>query len=187
MFPEEKSMTEVESMQLITSMINKAKNRFSETGMLYIRWGWLVLICCLVQFIALYFFNNQNSYYIWYVTWLAVAYQVIYFRRSKSKRAVKTYTGEIIGFVWWVFVICITLLAFILIFLKAYLGINPAVLVMYGMPTFLSGIILKFKPLRIGGICCWILAIVSALVEYEFQLLLIATAVIVAWIIPVIF
>ena len=181
---EEKLITETESMQLISSMINKAKSRFGETGVLYLFWGWLVLICCLVQFTALYFFNNQNAYYIWYATWLAPIYQVIYLRRFRKKRRVKTYTGEIIGFVWLVFVICIALIVFILIHLKAYSGINPAVLIMYGIPTFLSGVILKFKPLRIGGICCWVLSVFSVFAEYEFQLLCISLAVILAWIIP---
>lgn len=180
----EKLMTETESMQLISSMINKAQNRYSENGMLYLLWGWLILVCCLVQFTALYFFDNQNAYYIWYVTWLAPIYQVIYLRGFSKKRRVKTYTGEIIGFVWLVFVICIAMIVFTLIYLKAYSAINPAVLIMYGMPTFLSGIILKFKPLRIGGICCWLLSILSAFADYEFQLLLIALAVALAWIIP---
>ncbi len=180
----EKLMTETESMQLISSMINKAQNRYSENGMLYLLWGWLILVCCLVQFTALYFFNNQNAYYIWYVTWLAPIYQIIYLRRFSKKRRVKTYTGEIMGFVWLVFVICIAMIVFTLIYLKAYSAINPAVLIMYGMPTFLSGIILKFKPLRIGGICCWALSILSVFADYEFQLLCIALAVILAWIIP---
>lgn len=181
---QEKPMSEAESIQLITSMINKAKNRFSETGAWYLFWGWLVVFCCLSQFIALYFFENENAYYIWYLTWVAPIYQVIKTRRSKKKKRVKTYTGEIIGYVWLVYVICITLFIFILIYLKSFSGINPAVLIMYGMPTFLSGIILKFKPLRIGAICCWILAIFAALVTYEFQLLLVALAVFLAWIIP---
>ncbi|MDQ6763073.1 MAG: hypothetical protein M3015_10670 [Bacteroidota bacterium] len=103
----EKLMTETESMQLITSMINKAKNRFSETGMLYLFWGWLILFCCLVQFTALYFFNNQNAYYIWYVTWLAPIYQALYIRKMKKKRAVRTYTGEIIGYVFGLFTLCV--------------------------------------------------------------------------------
>ena len=170
-------------MQLITSMINKAKNQFSESGTLYIMWGWLILICCLVQFVALYFFSNQNAYYIWYITWLAPLYQVIYLRQKKRSSKTRTYTGEMIGFVWLVFIICLALIVFILIHLRAYNGINSAVLVMYGMPTLLSGVILKFKPLKIGAIGCWLFAVLSTLMMYEFQLLLIAAAVIIAWII----
>lgn len=52
------------------------------------------------------------------------------------------------------------------------------------MPTFLSGFIMKFKPLTIGGICCWALAIVSPFVAYDYQLLLIGVAVVAARIVP---
>ena len=48
----------------------------------------------------------------------------------------------------------------------------------------LLGVIIKFKPLLIGGICCWLLSIMSMFVMYEFQLLLLAPAVIAAWLIP---
>ncbi|MEO8764751.1 MAG: hypothetical protein ABI416_10710 [Ginsengibacter sp.] len=184
MRPKEVNMTEAESLLLITSMINKAKNRFSESGTIYILWGWLILICCVVQFVALYYFNNQDAYSIWYVTWLAPIYQLFSLRKSRKSRPTKTYTDEIIGFVWVVFIICLALLVFILMHLKAYLGISPAVLIMYGMPTVLTGVILKFRPLLIGGVCCWLLAVLSTMVIYEFQLLMIAFAVAVAWIVP---
>ena len=184
MAQQERSMTEIESMALITSMINKAKNKLNENGRLYILWGWLIFICCLVQFTALYFFNDQNAYYIWYVTWLAPIYQVFYIRKRRKARTARSYTDEIAGFVWLIFIICTSLIVFIMIHFKVYTGINPAVLVMYGMPTVLSGVILKFKPLKAGGIYCWLLAILSVFTTYEFQLLLIALAVVVAWIVP---
>ena len=177
-------MTEKESMELITSMINKAKGRVSETGTLYLLWGWLILICCIVQFVGPHFFNYINSYYIWFSTWILVIYQFFYFGKRQKFNKVKTYTGEINGFVWLVFFICLMLVIFIGNYLKKYEIINPVLLVLYGMPTFLSGIILKFKPLIIGGICCWALSILSVFLSGEYQLLLIAAAVIAAWIIP---
>lgn len=184
MNPEEKDMTEIESMQLITSMINKAKNRFSETGILYLLWGWLILACCIVQFIASYFFKIENAYYVWYVTWIAVIYQVFFLHQKRKSRKVKTYTDDIRRFVWIVFFICEMLLIFILIQFKMYQAIYPAILVMYGMPTFLSGIILKFKPLVIGAIFCWLFAAISPFINFDFQLLLIAGSIIAGWIIP---
>lgn len=180
----EVGMTETESLQLITSMINKARNRFNETGTMYLLFGWVILICCLAQFVALYFFKNHNAYYIWYLTWAAVIYQVVYLRKKRATDKTRTYTGEIIGFVWLVFIICISLLIFLQIYLKSPVTINPSILIMYGMPTFLSGVILKSDALKIGGIFCWLLAVVSMFISYEFQLLLIALAVVVAWIVP---
>ena len=52
------------------------------------------------------------------------------------------------------------------------------------MPTFLSGVILKSYALKIGGVFCWLLAILSVFINPEFQSLLITIAVVVAWIIP---
>jgi uncharacterized membrane protein len=181
---EEVSMTETESIQLISSMISKAKNRFNETGFLYLLWGWVVLICCTTQFIAAYFFKYENAYYIWFVTWIVVVYQVFFLRKKRKSQTVKTYTDGINQFVWVAFFICGMLLVFILIQFKAYEAINPAILVMYGMPTFLSGIILRFKPLLIGGIFCWLFAAISPFIDFEFQLLLIAGSIIAGWIIP---
>lgn len=181
---EEKLMTEKESMELITSMINKAKSRFHESGFLYLLWGWVVLICCATHFIALYFFNIQDAYYIWYVTWLVMVYQIIFLRRKRKLRTLTTYTEDINRYVWIVFGICEILLVFILLLFKKYEVINPVVIVLYGMPIFLSGIILKFKPLIFGGICCWTIAAMSPFIDIEFQLLLTAGAIIGGWIIP---
>ena len=52
------------------------------------------------------------------------------------------------------------------------------------MTTFLSGIILKFKPLVIGAICCWVFEIMSPFINVDFHLLLIAGSIIAGWIIP---
>ena len=177
-------MTESESLAIITGMINRAKNRFSETGTLYLLWGWMIFICCITQFILLSFFNNSHSYYIWYVTWIAVVYQVYYVVKKKRTQKVRTYTDEIVGFVWLTFVICAFIIVYVLIKNDALTAINPCVLVLYGIPTFLSGVILKFKPLSTGGFICWFLAVAAMFTPYEYQLLLLALAVACAWIIP---
>lgn len=180
----ERQMTESESLQLIASMINKAKNGYCENGFLYILWGWVILLCCLVQFAGLYFFNSDNAYSIWYTTWLVIIFQIYYLRKKRRSRQAQTYTSEISAAVWVVFTICTFLLVFLLLRFDAYKVINPAILVMYGMATVLLGVILKFRPLLIGGICCWLLSILSMFIKYDFQLLLLAPAVIAAWIIP---
>ena len=171
-------------MQLIESMINKAKNNFSESGTLYLLWGIVIFVCSITQFTALYFFQYKNIQYVWFLTWAVVIYQVIYLRRREKTEKVKTYTADILKYVWICFASCMAVVIFILIYQKAYPSINPAILMLYGMPTFLSGVILKFKALVIGGISCWLLALGSVFVPYEFQLLFLSAAVLSAWIIP---
>ena len=181
---EEKIMTETESIQLITSMINKAKNNFGEKGLLYLIWGWVILFCCITNFVGTYFFNYDKISFIWLIVYIVLIFQIFYLRKIRKARATKTYTGEINAFVWIVFSICMVLIIFICVAFKRYELIDPMLLVLYGMPTFLSGIILKFKPLIIGAVCCWVLAVISPFIDIEYQLPLIACAVIVAWIIP---
>ncbi len=176
-------MTQAESMALIASMINKAKNRFSENGLLYLWWGWIVFACCTIQFIALYFFN-ENAWYVWLSTWVMAIFQIFIIKKKRKTQEVRTYTEELNGFVWMVFFICMMLSLFIVNYSGHYILTYPILLVMYGMPIFLSGIILKFKPLIFGSICCWLLSVIALFILPVFQLLLIAAAIAVGWIIP---
>ncbi len=75
---DEKAITPRESIQLIESMINRAKDRFSENGHLYLLWGWVILICSIVHFILLEFIRYEKHYLIWMLTWVVVIYQIIY-------------------------------------------------------------------------------------------------------------
>lgn len=180
----EQPLNEKSSLLLIESMINKAKNNFSESGTLYLVWGIAVLFCSVAQFIAIYFYNYQQAYYVWMLTWAVFIYQTIFLARKKKKEKVKTYTDEILGYVWTCFIACLFILLLILQYNKIYQLIYPAILVVYAIPTFLSGAILKVKPLFIGGICCWALAISSLFIPVQFHILLISAAVLLAWIIP---
>ena len=182
--PDQKILSEKESLEIISSMINKAKNSFSEKGYLYLLWGWVILGCCITQFVLLHFFNYTDAYYVWFATWLVVIFQMIYLKKKKKTEKAKTYTNEINKMVWFTFFICMMLVIFICGQFKKFEMINPLLLMLYGVPTFLSGIIMKFKALIAGGICCWLLASISPFVSYENQLLLLGSAVIAAWIIP---
>ena len=180
----EESFNEKQSLELITGMINKAKNKFSESGTLYLVWGIAVLICSIAQFILGNVMGYQNAYYVWFFTWAVYIYQAIFLFRKKKQLKVKTYTDEILGYVWICFIICYVVMIFILIYSKRFELIYSAILVIYAIPTFLSGAILKARPLTIGGICCWVLACISLFVPLQYHLLLIAAAVLLAWIIP---
>ena len=55
---------------------------------------------------------------------------------------------------------------------------------MYGSPTFISGVAIRFLPLKIGGIVCWGLAFIAKFTADIYVLLLLALAVLAAWIVP---
>ncbi len=182
---EQQDFSAKDSLQLIESMISKAQNRFSENGHLYLLWGWVILLCSITSFVSVYFFGNfKILMYVWMLTIPTVIYQMIYLARVKKSTIVRTYADEIINYVWVVFVIMGFLVGIIIGRSGQPQLFNPLILMLYGMPTFLSGIILKFVPLRIGALSCWVLALVSVFVPYQFSFLLLALAVIVTWIVP---
>ncbi len=183
----EEQFSPQQSLVVIQRMIETAKNQFSENGHLYLLWGWVVFICSVAQFLMLSVFHYKYHYMVWMLTWLAFIYQMIYLVKEKRREKVKTYTDSIIGFVWIAFVILMLLFG-ILFGLELgnnyYKMMSPGFLALYGMPTFLSGIILKFRPLIIGGIGCWLLSIGTLDTPYDYQLLFLSVAMIIAWIIP---
>ncbi len=178
------SLSANESLKLIESMIYKAQNRFSENGTLYLLWGWVVFFCSIIQYLFLKFTQYTNGSLIWSVTILVLIYQIIYLSKKQKKVKVKTYTDEIIGYVWMTFGICMGLLTVIMSRVNIWMLFYPFIFLFYGIPTFLSGAIMRFKPLMIGGFCCWLLSIAATFITSLEVILLFIPAVLFGWIIP---
>jgi hypothetical protein len=184
---QEEKFSPQQSLAVIQSMIETAKNQFSENGHLYLIWGWVIFVCSAGQFVLLNIVQYENNYVVWFLPWLALVYQIIYLNKKGRTKRVKTYTDRIVGFVWISFFILLVLFGFILAHeLKQdyFKLVCPVSLTLYGMPTLLSGVILKFRSLIYGAIGCWALAIGSMYTPYEYQLLFLSAAMIIAWIIP---
>lgn len=184
---EDQTMSGQESLALIESMINKAKNQFNENGYFYLVWGWVVFFCSLMHYFLGFQLGYEVASRVWMLTWVVVIYQVIYMTRKKRKERVKTYTEDIISAIWIIFAISILTTLVIIRRLPEnnfFTVLNPLILVLYGVPTFLSGVILRFNALKIGAIACWVLAIIAVFVDPLQHLLFIALAMVVAWIIP---
>jgi hypothetical protein len=184
---EKENFSPEQSLHVIQSMIEKAKNQFSENGHLYLLWGWVVFTCSVAQFVLLKIVHYEKNYLVWMACWLAVIYQFVYLRKKHKRVKVRTYADNIIGYVWITFFILMVLFGFLVGQTggnEYYKFISPAFLALYGMPTFLSGILLRFRPLVIGGIGCWVLSVLTGFIDYDYQLLMLAAAMIIAWIIP---
>lgn len=173
-----------DSLLLIDSMINQAKNRFTENGFLYLLWGWTIFACSIFQFVVIKLNLFKHPHWVWTITWAVALFQIIYLVKAKKKEKVKTYSDGIIDAIWICFCISMIVLTIVMGRLNLWIYINSLVLLFYGIPTFLSGFVMRFTPLKIGAVCCWLLAIASTFVTPVYFLILIAMAVLIAWIIP---
>ena len=178
------SFSPKDSLLLIDRMINQAKNRFNENGFLYLLWGWVIFTGSIFHFVAIKLSLFKHPEWVWVITWGAVIFQIIYLVNLKKKEKVRTYSDGIIDAIWICFGICMFVLSFIMWRFNLWIYMYPLIMLVYGIPTFLSGFVMRFTPLKLGGIACWLLAIASTFVTPVYYLIFIAVAVLIAWIIP---
>lgn len=181
----EENFSPQESLQLIQSMINKTRANLSENKIYFLLWGWVTFAAILSQFILKVVFSYEHHYLVWLITFPAVIVTIIYTAKRGSRRSIKTYVGESMSYLWTGIGISFFILSFIISNSKeGWLNAWPFFILFYGMGTFISGSILKFNPLVIGGIFNWILCIASVFVPFDYQLLLAAAAILTSYIIP---
>ncbi len=181
----EKTLTEQESLLLISQMIRNAKQGVQENGFIFLLWGWLVLAASLLNYVLLYVVDYKHHYLPWPVLMIvgAIVSLIHSARHKNDDKGVKTHLGTFMKYLWIAFGVA---LAFVLLYMSK-IGIEngyPLILLVYGIGTFVTGGALNFKPLIIGGICCWILAVIAVFFDFQVQLLLLSLAIVVSYIIP---
>jgi uncharacterized protein with PQ loop repeat len=196
----EKKLSEKESLDLITSMINKAKDSYHDTGIGPIMWGSVVIICSLITYAEIVF-KFELPFDIWLLTLAAIIPQIIISYRENKSKKVRNYNEIAMDYVWITFGVSI----FLLIHTNAgiYRGLEkgfgdavktssfqfydyttPLFLIIYGFPTFVTGGIMKFKPMLFGGIFCWVCSVLAVYTPPLTDLLLMAASAFFAWLLP---
>ncbi|MDP4263997.1 MAG: hypothetical protein Q8941_15825 [Bacteroidota bacterium] len=205
---QEKTLTEKESLDLITMMINKAKDSYHDTGIGAIMWGLVIAICSLEKFSEIYF-DYRLPFDIYLLTIVAVIPSIFISIREKKQKKVKSYDDIYMDYLWLGFGISIFLMVLIVNNILAdhspllkddYKAlsqnridwvdfrfsefVSPLFLLLYGFPTFVTGATCKFKPMLWGGIFCWACCVVTVYTPLKIDLLLTGFAAIIAWLIP---
>jgi len=175
----------LQSLQLIQSMIAKTKADLSDNRFYFLLWGWVSFTAILTQFLLKVVLRYKHHYIVWLITIPAVVITIVYSLRRNNKRVVKTFVGESMTYVWTGIGISFFVLSFIITNAEGgWINARPFFILFYGLGTFISGRILKFSPLVIGGIFNWILAIVCIYIDFDYQLLVAAAAILTSYIIP---
>ncbi len=155
-----KQMTGEESLRIITDMIQKTRVNIKHGSFHLLLWGWLILICSLSDYLIRQFTTFEKTYYVWWLTIPAIIVSMIYGFSKGRKQAVYTYIDRI--YMWtWMAAIPTAAIMIIMLIGNNVNFIGSFMLMLFALPTFMSGIMIKFKPLMIGGVCFWILALVG--------------------------
>jgi hypothetical protein len=179
---QEKELTSQESLALITEMISRARRDYLDTGLSALLWGSVIIICSLATF-ANHYLKWPILDYIWFLTVAAVVPQVIIAIREVKKRKHRAHNEPLMNGLWISFGISMFVLSFVLA-THPMPQATAVFLTVYGIPTFTNGIGRGFRPMLIGGVACWVLAILSLYNTYPNTMLYLTTGALFAWFIP---
>jgi len=156
---EEKLMTGEESLKVITAMINKTRVDVTQSSFHLLFWGWLIFACSISEFLLWKFTDFVSPWYVWFFVIPGVFVSMIYGFTKGRKATVHTYAGGIYVWLWMAF-----LFASIVLFVihsNSMESFSQYILMVAAIPTFLSGVVLKFRPLVWGGVSFWIFALAA--------------------------
>ena len=209
----EKKLSEQESLALITNMIQRAKSSYHDSGASLLLWGTVVTIASFVSYLreTLHF---SIGFDIWLILLVAIIPQVFISIKERKQRQFKSHTDIALNAVWLTYAITLfglTLYQNIVpgittelikgegwMMMKHYIddskpdeilrpfvpGIFSIYLLVFALPTLITGIVKKFKPMIIGAVIAYILFIMSCFTPLKYDMLFGAIVAMACWFIP---
>lgn len=182
MSAEKENLSAKDSLDLIASMIVQAKGNVSRNSFYFLLWGWTIMLANLGVFYMIMFTTIENPFIVFSITVPAAIASLVYGMKHYKEERTHTLIDSVNSWMWICFGIsCFTIVAF---GSKINFQINGVILVMSAAPTFASGLMLRFRPLIIGGIIFWLSGITTFFLPREYQFLTCAIAIALGYLVP---
>jgi hypothetical protein len=171
-----------QSLDLIQSMIRQAQGNVQRNSFYFLLWGWIVTSANFGMYGLMKFTDYPYPYIVWLLTIPAWIITMVHGARESKSATPRTHLDKVTMWLW----ICygLSILPFVFFMNEIRFNINPAILIVTAVPTFLSGILVKFRPLLFGGVNFYILGIVAFMVSPVDQYLVGGIAVVCGYLIP---
>jgi hypothetical protein len=172
-----------ESLDIISDAIQKTKENIKEQSFYYLLWGWLASIAAIMNYIILNFTNFVHHWLPWAILMpLGGIVAMVYSIKNNNKKSYETYLDVFLKYLW----ISIGVSFILAVFMSLILNISPAIIVLLlaGIGTLISGLVMKFKPLILGGILFFVFSLTSVFVDDSFKLLIFAIAITIGYLTP---
>jgi hypothetical protein len=177
------TLTPEESIQVIRTMIEKAKTTVADNSFYFLLWGWLVFTAALLQYILVVFVKTPLNGMAWNLMFIGFIVSSIRGAR-KEQRRVLTYIDEGLRHIWE----CVVILQIVIVFIYFKRGdwehCYVFFILSYSIGCFLTGRLLRFPPLVWGAFGSWAIAILMTYTDTPTNMLLTSAAVLVSYIVP---
>jgi hypothetical protein len=178
----DKTLTPEQSLRLIDETIREAKRSFQKIHFYFLLWGILFAMAGIASYVLM----RVGSTWHW-VGWpvmgvLGGIIAGVHGAREGRKQGAMTTMDRVHMWLWTASTISLLLLLVGL--LARGVDPNPYILVLIGMPTFITGALMRFRPLMLGGVLFWIIGLASFFVLREYSSLVFSGAIVLGYIIP---
>lgn len=169
------------SMQIITETIAKTQANIQSQSSCFLLWGWLIAVASFL-FYTLHQFTSFRLYFLPFPVLVSVGIVLTILHYRQNSYRTETYLNWFLKQLWLVLGTC-----FIVVVCIGILTLQPPftyTLVLAGIGTLVSGLVMRFKPLIVGGVLFLLIAICSVFVKDNVQPLLQGIAVIAGYLVP---
>ena len=151
-------MKEIEHLNLIRETINKTKDQIRPLSVNFIFWGILITLMSVIHysFPSTIQKNQYSSLVFWTIfPLIGMAITIYYNKKILDNRGFETHLSRVLKIIWVVFNISWLIIVFNSFIIKQ----NPAlnILFLLGMTTLTTGLIIRYKPVSLGGVFLMIL------------------------------
>jgi len=178
----EETLSPRESLDLIANAIAKTRENLQGNSFGFLLWGWLIAAASFSYFL-LHQYTPSRFYFIPFPVLAAIGiFSTVIWLRKRNKRTTLSYTTYFINKLWVVLGACFL----IVVFINVSQGKMPFTytLIVAGIGTLVSGWVMKFRPLVIGGILLFLASITSIYVVDGYKPLLHGVSIIAGFLIP---
>ena len=146
---EKTNLTEAQSLELITSMINDTRNRLARnSGTPFLIWGYTTVAIALLNCVTTYL---QLSHY-WNFSWFAIPFigwigMMLFNKEDKGARNI---IDRVISIIW-----CVLSIAYLWIFIGSTIYRAPILyytILLMGVGTLITGLVIRHKTTQYCGI-----------------------------------
>lgn len=178
----ENQLTPQQSLDVITAMIQQTKGNMQKNSFYFLLWGWTIVIANLGVYLLIKFSEVSNPYLMYLLTIVSAIISVVYGFRKGKRAIVSTHLDNVYHWLW----IGLGVNCFVLWIFGGQIGwqLNAVIVTMSAVPTLISGVLLKFKPLIYGGVVFWVFGVLIFLTKNENQFLFTAIAVTLGYLVP---
>lgn len=179
---EEKLMTSEESLEVIRAMINRSYVDLKQSSFHLLFWGWLIFACSLSEFLLWKFTDFANPWYVWLFVIPGVFVSMIYGFVKGRRQHVFTYATGIYVWAWIAFMVSSIVL--FVVHSGSMESVSKYILLLAAMPVFISGVVLKFRPLMWGAVSFWVFALAAHFGSQTISGLAVPAAMITGYLVP---